>query len=156
MFSHGASSQSLLAYQACMFLCAAIRLHCGVSLAQSSREASAVQCLAGIRVLEPALYCLRKLDLRSCSFGPEGASHIATVLKHADCKLQVLRLDGNNITGNSLQRGLMGNETLKELHLTNTNLSDAGACSVQGHLCWLQGCLLPSCYLHSVTSPKNI
>lgn len=80
-------------------------------------------------MLEPALYSLLTLDLRCCGFGPQGASHIATVLKHADCKLEVLRLDGNKISGKSLLRGLLGNESLRELHLAHTDIGDEGAYS---------------------------
>lgn len=85
-----------------------------------------VWLLAGLRSLEPALCSLQVLDLRHCGFGPQGASHIATALKHADCKLEVLRLDGNKISGNSLSRGLLGNESLRELHLAHTDIGDEG------------------------------
>ena len=84
---------------------------------------------AGIRLLEPALYKLKILDLRHCSFGPQGAGHIATVLKQPGCKLEVLRLDGNQITGKFLTGGLLRNESLRELHLANTGIGDTGALS---------------------------
>ena len=82
--------------------------------------------LAGIVLLEPALHCLRTLDLRHCGFGAQGASHLAAVLKHADCKLEVLRLDGNKVSGSALSRGLLGNESLRELHLAHTDIGDEG------------------------------
>ena len=81
---------------------------------------------AGLRLLEPGLYCLKILDVRHCDFGPQGASHIASVLKAPGCKLEVLRLDGNKITGNSLLRGLLENESLRELHLAHTDIRDEG------------------------------
>lgn len=72
------------------------------------------------------MYCLKILDVRHCDFGPQGASHIASVLKAPGCKLEVLRLDGNKITGNSLLRGLLENESLRELHLAHTDIRDEG------------------------------
>lgn len=77
-------------------------------------------------LLEPALRGLRMLDLRHCCFGGQGTSHLAAVLKHAHCKLEVLRLDGNKVSGGSLSRGLLGNESLRELHLAHTDIGDEG------------------------------
>ncbi|KAL3153796.1 RNA-DNA hybrid ribonuclease [Trebouxia sp. C0010 RCD-2024] len=80
----------------------------------------------GVMLLEPALRGLRMLDLRHCCFGGQGTSHLAAVLKHAHCKLEVLRLDGNKVSGGSLSRGLLGNESLRELHLAHTDIGDEG------------------------------
>ena len=82
--------------------------------------------VTGVRLLEPALCCLRILDLRHCGFGAQGTSHLSAALKHADCKLEVLRLDGNRIKGNVLSRGLLGNESLRELHLAHTDIGNEG------------------------------
>lgn len=92
-------------------------------------EGLSVLLLAGLGLLEPALYSLKVLDLRHCGFGSQGASHTATALKHADCKLEVLRLDGNKMSGNLLSRGLLGNESLRELHLAHTDIGDEGTYS---------------------------
>ncbi|KAA6426274.1 MAG: hypothetical protein FRX49_03386 [Trebouxia sp. A1-2] len=82
----------------------------------------------GVRLLQPALALLRRLDLRGCHIGSQGAQCLATALREAH-SLEVLRLDDNPLTehgGSALAAGVWHSQSLRELHLCNTGIGDEG------------------------------
>ncbi|KAL0055523.1 hypothetical protein WJX82_001476 [Trebouxia sp. C0006] len=82
----------------------------------------------GVRLLQPALALLRRLDLRECNIGSQGAQCIATALRETD-SLEVLRLDDNPLAeqgGSTLAAGVWQCQSLRELHLCNTGIGDEG------------------------------
>ncbi|XP_056113408.1 NACHT, LRR and PYD domains-containing protein 14-like [Rhinichthys klamathensis goyatoka] len=111
----------------------------------------------GCTVLSSALRSnpsLRKLDLSGNAFTYSGVKQISDLLKHPQCKLEKLKLRSCRISDGGcavLSSALRSNPSLRELDLSENNITDSGVKQFSDLLkhpqCKLEKLELRSCYI---------
>ncbi|XP_067834881.1 ribonuclease inhibitor-like, partial [Heptranchias perlo] len=94
-----------------------------------------------------ASWTLTHLDLNDNSLEDSGLSHLYPILGNPNCKIQVLKLESNNLTAGcceGLASALSQHWTVRDLHLNFNTFQDSGLESLLGKM------VNPACHLHTL------